>query len=201
VKRGLKIGVIFVFAILCFSMGKAQKLQKKPDVIWVESCVYQGDTIPFVQLRNIYIYPPLNFKNQREWRDYYRLVYNVKKVLPLSFMIHNTIIETYEYMQTLPNDKARKAHLKRVEKGLKDQYTSEFKKLSYTQGKLLIKLIDRECNQSSYEIIRAFMGSFKAGFYQAFATIFGASLKKEYNAGKEDALTERVITLAENGQI
>ena len=182
-------------------MGKAQKLQKKPDVIWVESCVYQGDTIPFVQLRNIYIYPPLNFKNQREWRDYYRLVYNVKKVLPLSFMIHNTIIETYEYMQTLPNDKARKAHLKRVEKGLKDQYTSEFKKLSYTQGKLLIKLIDRECNQSSYEIIRAFMGSFKAGFYQAFATIFGASLKKEYNAGKEDALTERVITLAENGQI
>ncbi|WP_321520172.1 DUF4294 domain-containing protein [uncultured Bacteroides sp.] len=182
-------------------MGKAQKLQTKPDVQWVEACVYQGDTIPFVQLRNIYIYPPLKFKTQKEWQDYYRLVYNVKKIVPLSIMIHNTIIETYEYIQTLPNEKAKKAHLKRVEKGLKDQYTAQLKRLSYTQGKLLIKLIDRECNQSSYEIIKVFMGSFRAGFYQTFASLFGVSLKKEYNAGKDDSLTERVITLAENGQI
>ena len=147
------------------------------------------------------MYPPLKFKSQKEWRDYYRLVYNVKKVLPLSIMIHNTIIETYEYLQTLPTEKERKAHVKRVEKGLKEQYTAQFKKLSYSQGKLLIKLIDRECNQSSYEIIKAFMGSFKAGFYQTFASLFGASLRKEYDAINDDSLTERVITLAANGQI
>lgn len=116
-------------------------------------------------------------------------------------MIHNTIIETYEYLQTLPTEKERKAHVKRVEKGLKEQYTAQFKKLSYSQGKLLIKLIDRECNQSSYEIIKAFMGSFKAGFYQTFASLFGASLRKEYDAINDDSLTERVITLAANGQI
>jgi len=201
VKREYKIGIIVCFAIFCFSFGKAQKLQTKPDIQWVEACVYQGDTIPFVQLRNIYVYPPLKFKTQKEWREYYRLVYNVKKVLPLSIMIHNTIIETYEYVETLPTKKAKDAHLKRVEKGLKDQYTSQFKKLSFSQGKLLIKLVDRECNQSSYELIKAFMGSFRAGFYQTFASLFGASLKKEYDAGKDDSLTERVITLAANGQI
>ncbi len=200
-KREYKIVLFICFALFSFSIGKAQKLQTKPDVQWVEACVYQGDTIPFVQLRNIYIYPPLKFKTQKEWQDYYRLVYNVKKIVPLSIMIHNTIIETYEYIQTLPNEKAKKAHLKRVEKGLKDQYTAQLKRLSYTQGKLLIKLIDRECNQSSYEIIKVFMGSFRAGFYQTFASLFGVSLKKEYNAGKDDSLTERVITLAENGQI
>lgn len=200
-KRVLKTGILFCAALFCFSMSKAQQLQTKPEIQWVEACVYQGDTIPFVQLRNIYIYPPLNFKTTKEWQEYYRLVYNVKKVLPLSIMIHNTIIETYEYLETLPNQKAKDAHIKRVEKGLKEQYTAQFKKLSFSQGKLLIKLVDRECNQSSYEIIKAFMGSFKAGFYQTFASIFGASLKKEYNAVKDDSLTERVITLALNGQI
>ena len=200
-KRKCKIGIIACFALLNFSHAKAQNLETKPAVQWVEACVYQGDTIPFVQLRNIYVYPPLKFKSQKEWRDYYRLVYNVKKVLPLSIMIHNTIIETYEYLQTLPTEKERKAHVKRVEKGLKEQYTAQFKKLSYSQGKLLIKLIDRECNQSSYEIIKAFMGSFKAGFYQTFASLFGASLRKEYDAINDDSLTERVITLTANGQI
>jgi len=201
VRREYKTGIILCFAMFCFSLGKAQKLQTKPDVQWVEACVYQGDTIPFVQLRNIYVYPPLKFKTQNEWRNYYRLVYNVKKVLPLSIMIHNTIIETYEYLETLPTKKAKDAHMKRVEKGLKDQYTAQFKKLSFSQGKLLIRLVDRECNQSSYELIKAFMGSFRAGFYQTFASLFGASLKKEYDSSKDDSLTERVITLAENGQI
>lgn len=196
-----KIGILFSCGLLLVSMGKAQQFHTKPTIQWVESCVYQGDTIPFVQLRSVYIYPPLNFKTQKEWLEYYRLVYNVKKVLPISRMINNTIIETYEYLETLPNKKAKDAHLKRVEKGLKEQYTAQLKRLSYSQGKLLIKLIDRECNQSSYEIIRAFMGSFKATFYQGFAALFGVSLRKEYNASADDKLTERVITLAENGQI
>lgn len=69
-------------------------------------------------------------------------------------------------------------HIKLVEKGLKEQYTPRMKKLTFSQGKLLIKLINRECNQSSYQLVKAFMGPFKAGFYQTFAALFGASLKK-----------------------
>ena len=163
--------------------------------------IYYGDTIPSIQLPTVYIFKPLKFKNEKERQEYYRLVRNVKKVYPISREINQAIIETYEYLQTLPNEKARQKHIKRVEKGLKDQYTPRMKKLSFAQGKLLIKLVDRQSNQTSYELVKAFMGPFKAGFYQTFAALFGASLKKEYDPQGEDKLTERVVLMVENGQI
>lgn len=96
----------------------------------------------------LYLPPAKNSKNEKERLEYYRLVRNVKKVYPISKEINQAIIETYEYLQTLPNEKARQKHLKRVEKGLKEQYTARMKKLSFTQGKLLIKLIDRQSNST-----------------------------------------------------
>ena len=163
--------------------------------------MYTGDGISCVQLPTVYIFKPLKFKNDKERMEYYRLVRNVKKVYPIAREINRTILETYEYLQTLPNEKARQKHIKRVEKGLKDQYTPRMKKLSFAQGKLLIKLVDRQSNQTSFELVKAFMGPFKAGFYQTFAALFGASLKKEYDPNGEDKLTERVVILVENGQI
>lgn len=108
---------------------------------------------------------------------YYKLIRDVKKVLPISKEINRAIIETYEYLQTIPTQKERQKHLKAVEKGLKEQYTPRMKKLSFAQGKLLIKLVDRQTHSTSYELVKAFMGPFKAGFYQTFAALFGASLK------------------------
>ena len=119
----------------------------------------------------------------------------------ISKEINRAIIETYEYLQTIPTEKARQKHLKEVEKGLKEQYTPRMKKLSFAQGKLLIKLVDRQTHSTSYELVKAFMGPFKAGFYQTFAALFGASLKKQYDAQGDDALTERVILMVENGQL
>ena len=188
------------FAMVCSSKMQAQDKQSINGYL-VPMCIYNGDTIPCVQLRTVYIFRPLKFKNEKERLEYYRLVRNVKKVYPISKEINQAIIETYEYLQTLPNEKARQKHLKRVEKGLKEQYTARMKKLSFTQGKLLIKLIDRQSNSTSYELVKAFMGPFKAGFYQTFAALFGASLKKESDPLGEDKLTERVVLLVENGQI
>ena len=91
--------------------------------------------------------------------------------------------------------------MKRVEKGIYNQYKPVMKKLTYSQGKLLIKLIYRECNSSSYDILQAFLGPVRAGFWQAFSSIFGASLRKEYDADGTDRLTERVVLLVEAGQI
>jgi hypothetical protein len=82
-----------------------------------------------------------------------------------------------------------------------EQYKPEMKKLTYSQGKLLIKLVDRECNQSSYEIVQAFFGNTKATFYQMFAWTFRASLKKEYRPEDDDRLIERVVRLVETGQL
>ncbi|MCB7307691.1 DUF4294 domain-containing protein [Bacteroides thetaiotaomicron] len=191
---------MMAFAMVCSSKMQTQDKQSINGYL-VPMCIYNGDTIPCVQLRTVYIFRPLKFKNEKERLEYYRLVRNVKKVYPISKEINQAIIETYEYLQTLPNEKARQKHLKRVEKGLKEQYTARMKKLSFTQGKLLIKLIDRQSNSTSYELVKAFMGPFKAGFYQTFAALFGASLKKEYDPLGEDKLTERVVLLVENGQI
>jgi len=167
----------------------------------VPVCIYKGDTIPSITLPDVYIFKPLKFRNDKERKEYYRLVYNVKKTFPISQEINRTIIETYEYLQTLPNEKIRQKHIKRVEKGLKEQYTARMKKLSFAQGKLLIKLVDRQSNQTSYELVKAFMGPFKAGLYQTFAGLFGASLKKQYDPEGEDRMIERIVLQVQNGQL
>lgn len=201
--RIAKLAIWTCFCILCLpaTQSQAQKPTRKTEGYIVPFCIYEGDTIPSINLHTVYIYKPLKFKNERERRAYYKLIRDVKKVYPISKEINRLIIETYEYLMTLPNEKARNQHIKAVEKGLKEQYTPRMKKLTYAQGKLLIKLVDRESNQSSYQLVRAFMGPFKAGFYQAFAALFGASLKKEYDPEGEDRLVERIITQIESGQL
>lgn len=183
----------------CFaSVCQAQQTHRVPE--GVQRAYVEGtDTIPVVNLRTIYVYPQVKFKNKRQQAKYNKLVRDVKRTLPYAKMVYETLIETYEYMETLPDDKARQAHLKRMEKELFAQYKPELKKLTFSQGKLLIKLIDRECNQSSYQLLKAYLGSFRAGFWNLFAGMFGASLKTEYDPEGKDAMTERVVVLVENG--
>ncbi len=160
-----------------------------------------GDSIQYVEMNSVYVYPAPVFKNEKQRAAYNRLVANVKKVLPIAKEVNRIIIETYEYLQTLPDKKARDAHMKLVEKSIRKEYTPRMKKLSYQQGKLLIKLVYRECNSSSYQLIQAFLGPIRAGFYQAFAMLFGASLTKKYEPEGIDRLTERVVLMVEAGQL
>lgn len=200
----LNIVILIVFlssgSLVCHAQQQPRTDMSK-SIYLTPMCVYNGDTIPYVKLPTVYIFKPLKFKNKREITKYYKLIRDVKKVLPISKEINRAIIETYEYLQTIPTEKERQKHLKAVEKGLKEQYTPRMKKLSFAQGKLLIKLVDRQTNSTSYELVKAFMGPFKAGFYQTFAALFGASLKKQYDPSGEDSLTERVILMVENGQL
>lgn len=198
--RMKKLLLIFILTFIGISAYSQQK-STTINGLMVPVTVYKGDTIPSLRMPVLYVFKEYPFKSEKERREYYKLVRNVKKVLPLAKEINRLIIETYEYLQTLPDEKAREKHLKRVEKSLKEQYTPRLKKYTFAQGKLLIKLINRQTDSSSYELVKAFLGSFKAGFYQAFASLFGASLKKEYHPEDEDALTERVVLLVESGQI
>ena len=164
--------------------------------------VLQGkDSIQYVEVNNVYVYPEPVFKDAKQRMAYNRLVYNGKKVLPIAKEVRKIIIETGEYLETLPNKRAKDAHMKLVEKGIKEEYTPRMKKLTYAQGKLCIKLVYRECNSSSYQLIQAFLGPVRAGFYQAFAWAFGASLTKKYDPNGVDRLTERVVRQVESGQI
>ena len=170
-------------------------------MVRVSKVLEGSDSIQYVEMNNIYVYGPLDFKDERQRKSYNRLVYNVKKVLPIAKEVNRAVLETYEYLQTLPDDKARKQHMKYVEKSLMAEYKPRMKKLTYSQGKLLIKLIYRETNSSSYELVQVFFGPTRAGFYQAFAWVLGASLKKSYDPNGVDRLTERVVRQVESGQL
>jgi hypothetical protein len=127
----------------------------------------------------------------------------VRLTLPYAKLIAETLIETYEYIETFPTQKEREAYLKKMEKSIFEQYKPVLKKFSKRQAKVLIKLVQRETNQSSYDIVKAFLGTFRATFWQGFGKMFGVSLKGEFrpNKVKEDATIDRIATLIEQGTL
>ncbi len=203
IRLNIVIFILFLSfgSLKCIAQQQTNEVGVQKVIYLTPMCIYEGDTIPYVKLPTVYIFKPLKFKNKKQKAKYNKLVRDVKIVLPIAKEVNNAIIETYEYMMTLPNEKAKQKHIKAVEKSLKEQYTPRLKKLSFSQGKLLIKLVDRQTNSTGYELVKAFMGPLKAGFYQTFAALFGASLKKEYDPKGDDVLTERVILLVESGQL
>ncbi len=200
--RRLWIAILFVS--VCIISGNAQEetsIKVVPGGFLVPVAEYKGEYIPSITMPQVNVYSTWRFMNEKEKKKFDKLVRDVKKVLPIAKEINTIIIETYEYLETLPNEKARQTHIKEVEKGLKKQYTPRLKKLTFSQGKLLIKLVNRQTHSSGYELVKAFMGSFKAFFYQAFASLFGASLKKEYHPEKEDRMIEHIVIRVEAGQL
>ena len=117
----------------------------------VGKAFYKGDSIPHIIMPTIYKYPPMEFNDPQERERYNRLVANVKYLLPYAKTVRIIIIETYDYVGTLPKDQ-RQAHIDKVEADLKKEYKPVIEKLTRSQGRLLVKLIDRECNQTGYQI-------------------------------------------------
>ena len=193
------------------TLGAAAQEKKKQEVdmdsptfvptVKVGKVFEDGDSIQYMEMNNVYVFPPVTFSSQKQQNAYMRLVKNVKTVLPIAKEARMIMMETAEYLETLPTKEARDEHMKRVEKSIMKEYKPRMKKLTYSQGKLLIKLIYRESHSSGYELIQAFLGPLRAGFYQAFAWAFGASLKKEYDPEGVDRLTERVVLMVEAGQL
>lgn len=163
----------------------------------------EGDSAVMVVLNNITVFPPMKFKNKKQEEFYWRTVRDVKRTLPYAKLISETLLETYEYIETFPTQKEREEHLANMEKAVFNQYKPHLKRFTKSQGKMLVKLINRETNQSSYSILKAFLGTFRAGFWQTFGRFFGVNLKSSYNPDKneEDAIIERVCVLVEQGML
>jgi hypothetical protein len=197
----MKFFQLIIFLFVCFvfctkTNAQNQSFQDSIPPFFIE----KGDTVKTMVLRDVYIYPPQVYAaGKGQEQQYLKLIRDVKKTLPYAKMIYGTLIETYEYMMTLPDEKAREAHLKQMEKDLFAEYKPVLKKLTLSQGKLLIKLIDRECNQNSYDILKAFLGPFRAGFWNLFAGMFGASLKSDWDPNGKDAAAERIVQMVEMG--
>lgn len=160
-----------------------------------------NDTIPMFSLRPVHVFPPYKFKNKKERTEYTKLVRDVRKAYPYAKMVASSIIETYEYMETLPDEKTKQKHLEEVQKYMMEQYKPELKKMTRNQGKILIKLIDRECNTSSYNIVKSLLGDLRAGFYNVFAGMFGNSLKTKYDPEGKDREIENIVLQIEEGTI
>lgn len=162
-----------------------------------------GDTVRMTYFKDFYVYPPMKFKNKKQEEFYWRTVRDVRKTLPYAKLAYAALTETYEYIQTIPDKKARERHLKQLEKDIVNQYKPVVKKMTKGQGKILLKLINRETDQNSYHIVKAFLGSFRAGFYQAVGRVFGMNMKSGFNPSKneEDAIIDRIATLIEQGAI
>lgn len=162
-----------------------------------------GDTCLMTIFNDIYVYPPLKFKNKKQEEFYWRTVRDVRKTLPYAKLAFAALVETYEYIQTIPDKKTREKHLKQLEKDIVKQYKPVVKSMTKNQGKILLKLITRETDQNSYHIVKAFLGSLRASFYQAIGKFFGMNMKNDFNPKKnqEDAIIDRIATLIEQGQL
>ncbi|MDE6342831.1 MAG: DUF4294 domain-containing protein [Muribaculaceae bacterium] len=152
---------------------------------------------------DFHVYPPMKFKNKKQEDFYWRTVRDVRKTLPYAKLAFATLCETYEYIQTIPDQKTREKHLKRLESDIFEQYKPVVKTMTKNQGKILLKLINRETDQSSFNIVKAFLGSFRAGFWQTFGKFFGMNMKAGFHpdSNKDDATIDRIAFLIEQGQL
>ena len=195
---------LFLFSSFFPAQGSAAETNRtsSPEAFRFRIHVERGDTIFSATLPDVYIYAPLVFKNKKEERFYWRTVRDVKRTLPYAKIVSSEVIATNKHLMDLPDDKARKEYMEQFEKELFKKYEGDLRKMTFSQGKMLIKLIDRECDQTSYSLIKIYRGGFSAAFWQGIAKIFGADLKSTYNTTKEeDQIIERVIMLVEAGQL
>jgi hypothetical protein len=159
-----------------------------------------NDTIIHKDLEEIRVYPR-NSKVSHFTRYYSRLALRVKKVYPYARKA-NELLKIYEpqyYM--LKTDKERRKLMKDIENQLLAEYKDDLKRMSISDGKVLIKLIDRETGKSSYTLIKEFRGGFSAAFWQGIARIFKNNLKEEYDPTGEDILIEDIVNLIEFGYL
>ena len=167
---------------------------------YFDSGTDEGELMMIV-LNEVVVYPPLKFKNKKEEEYYWRTVRDVKRTLPYAKLICQTLLETYEYIETFPTQTEREEYLKKMEGAIFEQYKPVLKRFSKNQAKILIKLIKRETDQSSYNIIKAFLGSFRAGFWQTFGRFFGVNLKSDFRPDKDrhDEIIDRIAVKVEQG--
>ena len=206
----LIIIILILFPVAAYAQSEAggediqlHNPQQKPVRGKYHFVTEEGDTTVMIVLNNITVFPPLKFKNKKQEQFYWRTVRDVKRTLPYAKLICETLLETYEYIETFPTQKERERYLKEMEGAVFEQYKPVLKRFSKNQARMLVKLIQRETNQSGYDILKAFLGSFRATFWQGFGRLFGVNLKGKYSPATDaaDAIIERVCVQVEQGQL
>lgn len=161
--------------------------------------IIDGDTLPVVDLNTIYIYGDFIYRNGTHFEQWTRMKYNVKKVYPYAILASAKLKEFDKVLEKITDKRMKKVFVKSCERELRAEFEVELKSLTVSQGKLLMKLIDRETGKTTYEIVKQMHGSFQAAMFQAVAKVFGHNLKTEYDSANEDVMVERAIKVVEAG--
>ncbi len=193
----------FLFLIVTSLLANAQNIMivNGNKVYVLPAIKVDNDTLPLIRLHPVYIIPPRKFKNERERRRYSRLVRDLKKVYPLAVEAKLRFYYIESEVSKIKDPIKKKQFIKQQEQLLREQFEGDIRRLTFRQGRLLIKLIDRETDHTSYELIKELKGSFSAFFWQTVARVFGENLKEKYDPYDEDKYIEEIVHRIENGQL
>ncbi len=189
------------FILLTFLVQTVIFAQSNTGGIVLGARIIKGDTLPYINLKEVNIYSLRIPHSQREKRKLTRLIKNVKKVYPYAKLAGIKLRQYDKLLSEAKTDKQRRKLMKKAEKEINEKYGAQLKKLTFTQGRILIKLIDRETGETSYNLVQQLRGNFTAFFYQAFARLWGYNLKTRYDPEGEDRQIEIIVRMIELGQL
>jgi hypothetical protein len=201
------ISAILVFLLYVAEISaQIDSVKQKSDTLPGRSYLLQqvkrdGVILPEVEIKEVTVYAHPTFAKKSDFRKYERLVYNLKKVYPYALLVRNKLLQVNSELAKYEDDKERNKYLRKVEKEVFANYEGDIRDMTITQGRLLIKLIDRETQNTSYSLIKEYRGKFSAAFWQGIARIFGTNLKEEYDPNGEDTLIESIIQEIEAGRL
>jgi hypothetical protein len=186
--------------------GQKDSLKARNDTLpgrfYVLQNIYRdGENLPEIEIKEVNIVGHRSRSARFQYWRYERLVYNIKRVYPYSIIVRNKLKKINADLEKITDDKSRREYIKKVEKDIFHDYEGDMREMTITQGRLLIKLISRETQNSSYDLIRTYKGKLSAMFWQGIARIFGTNLKEEYDPSGEDVLIEKIIQEIESGRL
>ena len=193
--------IILAAGLLCALPAlSAQEVQKDTAVL-TRAVVEGSDTIPIIDLPEVRVYERRDFEYLHLKRRYRRMIRNIKKAYPYARIAADELKKLDDYLLTLSNEKEQKAYINQAEKEIMKRFEKDVRKLTVTQGIILVKLIDRETGRTSYQVIKELKGGFTAFFWQGIARIFGNNLKTKYDPEDQDKVMEDIILGIEAGYI
>lgn len=196
--------LILFGSLAVLGKSSADALLPSHEMNYVDSVQLQikdMDTFYLAHMHDIWVYPKMVFKNKKQERFYWKTVRDVKKTLPFAKMLSKEMAYADEQLAKIDDKKLRKKWWKAHERYLFRKYEQEFRGMTASQGQMLMKLMDRESDRTSYEIIKHYRGKASANFWQFIAKLFKNDLKEGYDAADKDRIVERVINLVEAGQL
>jgi hypothetical protein len=208
----LKLVLKIFFSILLFLIpvfrfyGQTDTARQKKDTVadrvyLLQKVERDGVSLPEIQIKDVAVVAKQSSARKSYYRKYDRLVYNLKRVYPYALIVRARIEKVNQELMQITDERDRRRYIKDVEKDVFGEYEDDMKNMTITQGRLLIKLIDRETRNTGFELIKEYRGGLTAAFWQGVARIFGTNLKEEYDPYGEDIIIELIIQDIEAGRI